>query len=196
VEQHKSEVLETIIRQLLVCIGEDPDRPGLLETPARVARAWGTWAGGYGIDPASQLKTFADGAKEGKGELVIVHNIPVQSNCEHHMAPFHGIAHVGYIPAGKIVGLSKLARVVDAFSRRLQVQERLTQQIADCIDDTLKPHGTAVIIRATHTCMSSRGVKVHGSTTTTSAMRGALMDEAAARAEFMQLCFAAEKERG
>lgn len=187
--------LEGCILRLLECVGEDPTREGLLETPTRVAKAYQVWLGGYEIDPASLLKTFTDGA-EGAGELVIVHNIPVFSMCEHHMAPFTGIAHVGYIPNGKIVGLSKLARLVDAYARRLQVQERLTQQIANTLVEALQPIGAGVIIRATHTCMSSRGVKVSGSTTTTSAMRGALMDEASARAEFMQLCFAAEREQG
>lgn len=186
-------IIEGIIYRLLKAVGEDADREGLVETPARVAKAYETWLGGYSIDPASLLKTFEDGAP-GKGELIIVHNIPVQSMCEHHMAPFQGIAHVGYIPKGKIVGLSKLARLVDAWARRLQVQERLTQQVADTLVGSLDPIGAAVIIRCTHTCMSSRGVKVHGSTTTTSAMRGALMDEPSARAEFMQLCFAAERE--
>ena len=189
------ERIEYLVHELLIAVGEDARREGLRETPARVSKAYGTWLGGYAIDPASLLKTFEDGAKEGGGELVIVHNIPVQSMCEHHMAPFYGIAHVGYIPNGKIVGLSKLSRLVDAYARRLQVQERLTQQIADTLFDELKPHGAAVIIRAEHTCMSSRGVKIAGSTTTTSAMRGVLMDEVAARAEFMQHCYAAEKAR-
>jgi GTP cyclohydrolase IA len=182
---------EDAVRALLLAIGEDPEREGLLETPARVAKAWKEWASGYIQDPSDILKTFEDGAK-GVNELVIVHNIPVVSKCEHHMADIVGIAHVGYIPRGKIVGLSKLARLVDVFGRRLQVQERLTNQVADALVDVLDPVGVGVIIRAHHGCMSTRGVKIHGSTTTTSAMRGALRSEGSARAEFMSLCAMAE----
>jgi len=185
---------DDIIVRLLQYIGEDPTRGGLLETPKRVLKAWKEWATGYDLKPEDVLKTFEDGAK-GFDELVIVHNIPVVSKCEHHLADIIGHAHVGYIPKGKIVGLSKLARVVDMFSRRLQVQERLTVQIADCLVDHLQPVGVGVLIRATHACMSTRGVKVHGSVTTTSAMRGALIKKPAARKEFIDLCNMAEKDK-
>lgn len=148
-------------------------RPGLEETPERVAKAYATWFGGYDIDIAGLFKTFEDGA-EGTNEMVIVRDIPVYSHCEHHMAPIIGRAVVGYVPNGKIVGLSKLSRVVDAFSRRLQVQERLTNQIADAIQEHLDPKAVCVYIDAKHMCMESRGVKqVCGSSTITKAFRGA-----------------------
>jgi GTP cyclohydrolase I len=182
---------EATVRELLLHIGENPDREGLRETPARVAKAWKEWASGYDQDPATILKTFEDGA-DGVGELVIVHNIPIISKCEHHLADIVGHAHIGYIPSGKIVGLSKLARLADVFGRRLQVQERLTNQIADALQEHLSPLGVGVLIRAHHGCMSTRGVKIHGSTTTTSAMRGVLLKEASARAEFLSLCAMAE----
>jgi len=182
---------ERVIQALLELIGEDPTREGLRETPRRVVKAWKEWAQGYTINPATVLKTFEDGA-ERCDELVIVHNIPVISKCEHHLADIVGIAHVGYIPDGKIVGLSKLARLTDLYARRLQVQERLTSQIADALDFHLAPKGVGVIVRASHACMSSRGVKIHGSVTTTSAMRGVLRTKPEARAEFLQLCAAAE----
>lgn len=191
-EDGKDTSAEDIVVRLLQRIGEDPSREGLLETPRRVIKAWEEWAIGYKMDPKSVLKTFEDGA-EGTNELVIVHNIPVVSKCEHHLADISGIAHVGYIPSGKIVGLSKLPRLVEVFSRRLQVQERLTQQIADALVEHLNPVGVGVIIRASHACMSTRGVKIHGSVTTTSAMRGALLNQQGARAEFLSLCDAAER---
>lgn len=147
-------------------------RPGLAETPSRVAKAYATWFGGYGVDIGGLFKTFEDGA-EGTDEMVIVRDIPVYSHCEHHMAPIIGRAVVGYVPNGKIVGLSKLSRVVDAFSRRLQVQERLTNQIADAIQEHLDPKAVCVYIDAKHMCMESRGVKqVCGSSTITKAFRG------------------------
>lgn len=183
-----------IVIRLLQYIGEDPSRGGLKDTPARVVRAWKEWATGYDQDPAEVMKTFEDGAK-GYDELVIVHNVPVISKCEHHLADIIGHAHIGYIPNGKIVGLSKLARLVDMFARRLQVQERMTNQIADVMVEHLNPIGAGVIIRATHACMSTRGVKVHGSVTTTSAMRGALLEKVAAREEFISLCRMAERDR-
>ena len=185
---------EAIIRQLLEHIGEDPDREGLRETPERVMKAWKEWASGYDQDPAQVLKTFEDGA-EGTDELVIVHNVPVISKCEHHLADVTGIAHVGYIPDRHIVGLSKLARLVDVYARRLQVQERMTQQIADALATHLKPAGAGVFVRASHACMSSRGVRIHGSVTTTSAMRGCMRDDSSARKEFMDACMMAEKDR-
>lgn len=183
-----------IITRLLQFIGEDPSREGLRETPKRVLAAWEERTSGYGITPASILKCFEEGAKD-VDELVIVHNIPVISVCEHHMADIIGIAHVGYIPKGKIVGLSKLARLVEIFARRLTVQEVLTTQIADALMQHLDPIGVGVLIRASHACMSTRGVKIHGSVTTTSAMRGALLDKSTARKEFLDLCMMAEKER-
>lgn len=184
---------EELIRGLLSYIGEDPDREGLRDTPKRVLKAWKEWASGYKQNPADVLKTFEDGA-DGVNELVIVHNIPIISKCEHHLADITGHAHIGYIPNGRIVGLSKLARLADVFGRRLQVQERLTNQIADALEATLTPLGVGVLIRAHHGCMSTRGVKIHGSTTTTSAMRGVLLKEASARAEFLDLCKMAERK--
>lgn len=184
---------EDLIRQLLIMVGENPTREGLIETPKRVIKAWKEWASGYGQDPKDILKCFEDGA-DGVDELVIVHNIPVISKCEHHLADVVGIAHVGYIPERRIVGLSKLARLVDCFARRLQVQERLTNQIADALVEHLQPVGVGVLIRAAHGCMSTRGVKIHGSATTTSALRGVLKKEASARAEFLQLCQMAEQD--
>lgn len=175
-----------LITGLLEYIGEDPTREGLRETPDRVLKAWGHWCKGYDVDPATVLKTFEDGA-EGMDEMVIVGPIKLYSHCEHHMAPFFGTAHVGYIPDGRVVGLSKLARVVDIFAQRLQVQERLTTQIADCLMEHLKPLGVGVIVRAEHFCMCSRGVNKQGSFTTTSALRGAIKDGKAARAEFLAL---------
>ncbi len=184
---------EKIIRKLLQHIGENPDREGLRETPKRVMKAWSEWAVGYKQDPADVLKTFKDGAED-YDELVIVHNIPVVSKCEHHLETIFGHAHVGYIPNGKIVGLSKLARVVEIYARRLQTQERMTKQIADALVKHLEPVGVGVLIRASHGCMSTRGVKIHGSVTTTSAMRGALLEEDAARKEFLDLCAMAERK--
>ncbi len=182
-----------LVEGLLRFIGEDPSREGLRETPARFLKAWLAWSEGYRINPADVLKTFEDGA-ENYDQMVVVHNIPVVSKCEHHLADIIGIAHVGYIPDGRIVGLSKLSRITEVFARRLQVQERLTNEIADALWEHLKPKGVGVIIRARHACMSTRGVKIHGSVTSTSAMLGALRDwTSGAREEFMQLCSAAER---
>jgi GTP cyclohydrolase I len=193
-DQPMNEFDNDIIMRLLRSIGEDPTREGLRDTPARVMRAWKEWATGYTQNPADILKrTFEDGAQD-FNEMVIVHNVPVISKCEHHLADMIGHAHVGYIPKGKIVGLSKLVRLVDCFARRLQVQERLTTQIADAIMQHLEPLGVGVLIRASHACMSTRGVNVQRSVTTTSAMRGALMDKPEARKEFMDLCAMAEGE--
>jgi GTP cyclohydrolase I len=177
-----------LITGLIKFIGDDPERPGLLETPARVLDAWCEWSQGYRQDPASMLKVFEDGAELCGDEMVIVRNIEFYSHCEHHMAPFFGVAHVAYIPDKKIVGLSKLARVVDAFARRLQVQERLTNQVANLIDDQLMPKGVGVMITAKHFCMCSRGVNKQASDTVTSALRGAIREDAAARSEFLRLC--------
>jgi GTP cyclohydrolase I len=178
---------ETAVRSLLWSIGEDPGREGLKETPARVAAAWQEWTKGYQIkNPALLLKTFKDGA-DGVDEMVVVNGIEFYSHCEHHMAPFFGTASVAYIPNGQVVGLSKLARVVDAYAQRLQVQERLTNQIADCVDRALNPLGVGVIMRARHFCMCSRGVHKQSSSTTTSALRGAMRTTPAARNEFLAL---------
>lgn len=161
--------VHTLLTQIEDCIEL---RPGLAETPDRVAKAYATWFRGYDVDIAGLFKTFEDGA-ENTNEMVIVRDIPVYSHCEHHMAPIIGHAVVGYVPNGKIVGLSKLSRVVDAFSRRLQVQERLTNQIADAIQEHLNPKAVCVYIDAKHMCMESRGVKqVCGSSTITKAFRG------------------------
>lgn len=175
-----------LTRQLLHELGEDPERAGLDETPERVAHAWCDWAGGYGMNPADILKTFEDGA-EGVNELVLVRDIPLYSHCEHHLAPFFGVAHIGYIPRRAIVGLSKLSRLVDIYAHRLQVQERLTNQIADAMVEHLDPVGVGVVIECRHLCMESRGIRRAGSATVTSAMRGALMDKPEARAEFFSL---------
>jgi len=177
---------EDIVRRMLQVIGEDPDREGLRDTPKRVLKAWRTWFGGYGKDVAQVMKVFEDGA-DGCDEMVLVKDIPVFSHCEHHIAPILGVAHVAYIPNGKILGLSKIARVVDIFARRLQVQERLTNNIADALQEHLEPLGVAVVITAEHTCMTTRGVQIAGGRTTTSAMRGAFRDNPETRAEYMGL---------
>lgn len=172
------------VRRMLQFIGEDPARGGLQETPERVARAWKSWTSGYGQDPAAVLKVFEDGG-ESYDEMVLQRNLPFYSHCEHHMAPFFGTADIAYIPDGKIVGLSKLSRVLDIFARRLQVQERLTVQIVDCLMEHLQPKGAGVIIRARHLCMESRGVHKQGHDTVTSAVRGVFRTDASARAEFL-----------
>jgi GTP cyclohydrolase I len=176
-----------LVQDILRAIGDNPERPGLLETPDRVVKAWDQWFDGYKQNPATVLKTFEDGAELCGDELVLVRDIDVYSHCEHHMAPFFGKVHIGYIPDQRIVGLSKLARLADVFAHRLQVQERLTNQIANALEEHLKPKGVGVIMRCTHFCMCSRGVNKQGSTTFTSALRGAIKDEHDARAEFMGL---------
>lgn len=173
-------------RRFLVSIGEDPDRPGLRETPARVAKAWMSWTAGYQQNPADVLKTFEDGAEQ-YNELIVVRNIPVYSHCEHHLAPFFGKATVGYMPNGKIVGLSKLTRLVECFSRRLQVQERMTIQIANALMETLEPKAVGVVVRCRHLCMESRGIRTAGEETVTSAMLGELQPNLAMRTEFLDL---------
>jgi GTP cyclohydrolase I len=184
-----------LIEMLLKEIDPTGPRDGTAETPMRVAQAWRHWCGGYAISkPEELLKSFKDGSEK-YDDLVIVHNVPIYSMCEHHLAPFVGHAHIGYLPGGRVVGLSKLGRVADAFARRLQVQERLTQQIANCIDAALHPAAVGVIIRARHSCMDSRGAAIHGSVTTTSAMLGLLREETALRAEFLQLCQMAEQSK-
>jgi GTP cyclohydrolase I len=174
------------VRGLLGFLGEDPEREGLLETPARVVRALGEHFSGYGLDPGEYLsKTFEE--VEGYDELVLVSDIEVFSHCEHHMVPFVGKAHVAYIPEGRVVGLSKLARVVDVFAKRLQVQEKLTKQVADAIQSHLAPQGVAVIMQCQHFCMCYRGVKKPGAWTTTSKLHGLFLNDAAARMELFTL---------
>lgn len=178
---------EDIIVRLLQYIGDDPNREGLIETPKRVLKAWDHWCRGYKMDPHSVLKTFEDGA-EGCDELVLVKDIDIFSFCEHHMAPFFGKAHIAYIPNKRIVGLSKLARLAEIFASRLQVQERLTNQIADALQNELDPLGVGVIIEAKHMCMCSRGARHTQASTITSALRGCMKDEPSARSEFLRLC--------
>lgn len=172
--------------RFLESIGENPDRPGLLETPARVAKAWQTWSAGYEQDPAEVLKVFEDGAEQ-YNELIVVKNIPVYSHCEHHLAPFFGKATIGYLPAGKIVGLSKLTRLVDCFARRLQVQERMTTQIAEALMEHLQPKAVGVVVSCRHLCMESRGIRAIGEETVTSAMLGELQPNLGLRTEFLAL---------
>ena len=174
---------EKAVRELLLALGEDPEREGLKETPARVARAFEENFEGLWQKPEDVLTTTFDIGHE---ELVIIRDIEVFSHCEHHLTPFHGVAHVGYIPSGKITGLSKVARLVDLFARRPQVQERLTTQIADALVEILKPMGVIVIIDCEHLCMSMRGVRKSQARTTTSAVRGVLRD-ATTRAEAISL---------
>lgn len=175
------------VRTLLQYAGDNPSRPGLQETPGRVIAAYGEWFSGYSEDPQRILKTFEDGAELCGDELVLVRDIEFYSHCEHHMAPFFGRAHIAYIPDKRVVGLSKLARLTDAYARRLQVQERLTHQIANALDEYLQPKGVGVVVEATHFCMCSRGVSKQGSRTTTSALRGVLMRAGEARAELLAL---------
>ncbi|MFC4506314.1 MULTISPECIES: GTP cyclohydrolase I FolE [Streptomyces] len=179
---------ENAVRELLIAVGEDPDREGLKETPARVARAYRELLVGLTQSPEDVLTTTFD---LGHDEMVLVKDIEIVSLCEHHMLPFHGVAHVGYIPAdtGKITGLSKLARLVEVFARRLQVQERLTTQVADSLMRILEARGVIVVIEAEHMCMSVRGIRKPGAKTTTSAVRGQLRD-ATSRAEAMSLILA------
>lgn len=178
--------VEDNVRRLLQFVGEDPARGGLLETPGRVARAWSHWCRGYAQDPAEVLKVFEDGA-EGCDEMVVVKDIPFYSKCEHHMADIFGTATIAYVPDGRIVGLSKLNRLLDVFARRLQVQERLTTQVADALTEHLRPRGCGVVIKARHMCMESRGVCQQGHHTVTSALRGVFKTQASTRAEFLAL---------
>ena len=174
-----------LVRGILEAIGEDPNREGLLDTPKRVVKSWLEIFAGYKKDPSEILSTvFEDGACD---EMVLLKNIEFSSMCEHHMLPFIGKAHVAYLPNGKVVGLSKLARLVDCFAKRLQIQEKMTIQIADSIVEHLKPKGVAVIIEAHHQCMSCRGVGKMNTTMVTSSMLGAFRDNPAARAEFLAL---------
>ncbi len=176
--------IEAAVREILQAVGEDPDRDGLLGTPNRVARMYAEILSGNEVDPARHLAvTFA----EDHHEMVLVKDIPFESLCEHHMMPFHGRAHVAYVPQGRIVGLSKIARVVEEYARRLQVQERLTSQIADLIMNTLEAHGVGVVLEATHTCMSMRGIRKPGAVMVTSALRGTFRSCPETRSEFMNI---------
>ena len=174
------------VRELLLAVGEDPDRPGLQDTPDRVARSYAETFAGLWQDPATVLSTTFD---EDHDEMVLVKDIPMYSTCEHHLVPFHGVAHVGYIPGedGRVTGLSKLARLVEVYARRPQVQERMTSQIADALADVLKPRGVLVVIEAEHLCMAMRGIRKPGASTVTSAVRGVFRDSAATRNEAMSL---------
>lgn len=178
------EAIKRAVRMILTAVGEDPDRPGLLETPRRVAKMYAEMFSGLQQDPARHLEvTFP----EEYDELVLVRDIPFTSMCEHHLLPFSGVAHVGYIPHGSVTGLSKLARVVEEVARRPQVQERMTQVIADMIEEKLESTGVAVVIQAEHSCMSIRGVRKHGSSTITSALRGIFKTNQSSRAEVLSL---------
>ncbi|MDP7552289.1 MAG: GTP cyclohydrolase I FolE [Nitrospinaceae bacterium] len=177
--------MQALVEQILIAVGEDPKRDGLLKTPERVEKSMKFLTSGYQVN----IGELINGAlyEESYNEMVIVKDIDVYSLCEHHLLPFFGKCHVAYLPSGKIIGLSKVPRLVDAFSRRLQVQERLTTQIAQCIDEALKPAGVAVVIEALHLCMSMRGVEKQSSFTTTSSMVGSFKDDARTRSEFLSL---------
>jgi GTP cyclohydrolase I len=173
-------------RRMLRHVGENPDRQGLVETPARVDKAWKHWTSGYAQDPADILKVFEDGAEK-YNELIVVRGIPVYSHCEHHLAPFFGTATVGYTPNGRIVGLSKLTRLVECFSKRLQVQERLTMQVAESFMEIVQPLSVGVLIRCRHMCMESRGIRSPGQETITSTLLGEMRENLALRTEFLAL---------
>ncbi|WP_203921789.1 GTP cyclohydrolase I FolE [Rugosimonospora africana] len=178
--------IEAAVREILIAIGEDPDRDGLVRTPTRVAHAYAELFAGLRVDPGQVLATSFEADHE---ELVLVRDIEVFSLCEHHLLPFHGVAHIGYIPGvdGRITGLSKLGRLVDVFARRPQVQERLTVQIADLLSERLEPRGVIVVLECEHMCMAMRGIHKVGSRTVTSAVRGLFQDDAKSRAEAMSL---------
>jgi GTP cyclohydrolase I len=175
---------EEAVRTLIRWAGESPAREGLVDTPARVVRAYEEWFEGYGTNPADLLqRTFEDVG--GYDEMIVLRDIPFESCCEHHMAAIRGVVHIGYLPTDRVVGISKLARIVDAFARRLQVQERLTAEIADLVAEVLRPRGIGVVMKATHACMSTRGVRKHGVSMVTSRMLGSFRDDPATRQEFL-----------
>jgi GTP cyclohydrolase I len=179
------EQAEEAVRTLLRWAGDDPGREGLLDTPKRVVKAYADWFSGYSVDPREYMRrTFEE--VEGYDEMVVLRDIAFESYCEHHMAPIIGRAHVGYLPSNKVVGISKLARVVDGYARRFQVQEKLTAQIAACIDEVLKPRGVGVVIDSEHQCMTTRGVHKRGVSMVTSRMVGIFRSDARTRAEFLQ----------
>jgi GTP cyclohydrolase IA len=179
--------IERAVREILLAVGEDPDREGLIKTPNRVARSYAELMAGLRQDPRKHLRTVFT---ERYDEVVMLRDIQFHSLCEHHLLPFTGRAHVAYLPDGKVVGLSKLARLVEGYARRPQVQERLTTQIADALMDELSPIGSACVIEATHTCMTIRGAKKHGSVMVTSALRGIFKENPASRAEILSLLHA------
>ena len=181
-----TEQAEEAVRTLLRWAGDDPAREGLRDTPRRVARAYRQWFAGYAQDPTAFLqRTFEEVA--GYDEIIVLRQIPFESHCEHHLAAIIGHVHVGYLPRHRVVGISKLARVVDAYAKRLQVQEKLTAQIAQCIHDTLQLVGVGVVVEATHACMTTRGVHKHGVSMVTSTLLGSFRDDARTRDEFMRL---------
>jgi GTP cyclohydrolase I len=180
------EEAEAALRTLLLWAGDDPNREGLLDTPKRVAKAYREWFCGYEEDPVELLaRSFEE--TDGYDEMVVLRDIRLESTCEHHMAPILGRVHVAYLPSGRVVGISKLARVVDAYSKRLQIQEKLTAQIANTIQDVLKPRGVAVVVEAAHQCMTTRGVHKPGVTMVTSRMLGAFRDDPSTRREFLAM---------
>jgi GTP cyclohydrolase I len=177
---------EAAVRTLLEWIGDDPDREGLVGTPSRVVRAFEDWFGGYNDDPLEFLRrTFHE--VDGYDEMIVLRDISFESHCEHHMAPIIGKVHIGYLPDRKVVGISKLARVVETFARRLQVQESLTAQIANCIQDVLKPRGVGVVVEGVHQCMTTRGVRKHGVSMITSQLLGHFRSDPRTRAEFLAI---------
>jgi GTP cyclohydrolase I len=171
---------------ILTAAGENPSRPGLRDTPRRVVKAWDELLSGYKIDPTKVLRSFDDGA-EGVKDMVFQGSIPFWSTCEHHMLPFFGVAHIGYIPKGRILGLSKFARLVDVFAKRLQVQERLGQQIADTLENYLDPVGLGVVLQCRHSCMEARGVRRQGSVTVSQVLRRDFMHNSGPREEFLSM---------
>jgi GTP cyclohydrolase I len=176
---------EEAVRTLLRWAGDDPDREGLLDTPKRVVNAYRDWFSGYQEDPAEYLRrTFEEVG--GYDEMIVLRDISFESHCEHHMAPIIGRAHVGYLPTNKVVGISKIARVVEGYARRFQVQEKLTAQVANCINDVLKPRGVGVVVDATHECMTTRGIHKRGVSMVTSRMAGTFREDARTRMEFLQ----------
>jgi GTP cyclohydrolase I len=177
---------EDAVRILLRWAGDDPTREGLLDTPKRVVKAYTDWFSGYALDPEEYLKrTFEEVG--GYDEMVVLRDIEFESHCEHHMAPIIGKAHIGYLPNGRVVGISKLARVVEAYARRFQVQEKMTAQIAHCIQDALQPRGVGVVVEAAHECMTTRGIHKRGVSMVTSKMLGTFREDARTRAEFLEL---------
>jgi GTP cyclohydrolase I len=183
---HVPDEVKDAVRTLISWAGDDPEREGLLDTPARVARAWKEYASGYGEDPSLHLSRTFDEVG-GYDEIVLLRDIPFQSHCEHHLAPIIGKAAIAYLPSSRVVGISKLARVLHGFARRLQVQERLTAQVADCIWEHLEPQGVAVVIEASHACMSARGVNTPGVMMTTSRMMGTFRKDERSRREVLAL---------
>jgi GTP cyclohydrolase I len=183
---HVPDDVQDAIRTLLLWAGENPDREGLIDTPARVGRAWREYCSGYAQDPGLHLRrTFSEVA--GYDEVVLLKDIPFQSHCEHHMAPITGTASIAYLPRNRVVGISKLARVLQGYARRLQIQERLTSEVAQCIWDNLQPHGVAVVIEAEHGCMTGRGVRTPGVGMITSRMLGCFLADASSRKEVLSL---------